>query len=223
MIGQKSRVTFLSAGLVVAMMASAEAQSWSLYDGYTSLPTIPFVGGAMSSIHAAKVDLAVGGASRLTPFVMDTGSTGIVVSPDYFKRGPDDVYVGKGKQVYTSSGKVLHGKFYLTDVVIYENRGTPLATARVTVMEVTRETCLEHHPKCKKNLHPTGVATWEWASIAEQVQPNRRRPTTTPIRSPISFPSPRASRSVTWRPATLSPIAASRSAYRRVPQTILPL
>ena len=158
MIGQKSRVTFLSAGLVVAMMASAEAQSWSLYDGYTSLPTIPFVGGAMSSTHAAKVDLAVGGASRPTPFVMDTGSTGIVVSPDYFKRGPDDVYVGKGKQVYTSSGKVLHGKFYLTDVVIYENHGTPLATARVTVMEVTRETCLEHHPKCKKNLHPTGVA-----------------------------------------------------------------
>ena len=158
MIGQKSRVTFLSAGLVIAMMASAEAQSWSLYDGYTSLPTIPFVGGAMSPTHAAKVDLAVGGASRPTPFVMDTGSTGIVVSPDYFKRGPDDVYVGKGKQVYTSSGKVLHGKFYLTDVVIYENHGTPLATARVTVMEVTRETCLEHHPKCKKNLHPTGVA-----------------------------------------------------------------
>jgi len=122
-------------------MTSAQAQSWSLYDGYTSLPTIPFVDGPMSPTKTAEVELAVGGALRPTPFVMDTGSTGIVVSPDYFKRG-NARYVGKGEQVYTSSGKVLHVKYYLTDVVIYENRSTPLATAQVTVMEVTRETCL---------------------------------------------------------------------------------
>ena len=157
MIRRRSHATILGVGLVVAMMTSAQAQSWSLYDGYTSLPTIPFVDGPMSPTKTAEVDLAVGGASRPTPFVMDTGSTGIVVSPDYFKRG-NARYVGKGEQVYTSSGKVLHVKYYLTDVVIYENRSTPLATAQVTVMEVTRETCLKHHPKCKENLHPTGVA-----------------------------------------------------------------
>src|ERR1700761_8309515 len=69
----------LGAGLAVAMMASAQAQSWSLYDGYTSLPTIPFVNGPMSPTKTAKVDLEVGGAKKPIPFVMDTGSTGIVV------------------------------------------------------------------------------------------------------------------------------------------------
>jgi autotransporter-associated beta strand protein len=144
----------LGAGLAVAMMASAQAQSWSLYDGYTSLPTIPFVNGPMSPTKTAKVDLEVGGAKKPIPFVMDTGSTGIVVSKKYFKREPGDVYIGKGKQVYTSSGRVEHGKFYLTNVVIYQNSTTPLATARVTVMDVTKVTCLRHHPKCRPNSNP---------------------------------------------------------------------
>ena len=158
MIRRRSHSAVLGIGLVVAMTASAQAQSWNLYNGDTSLATIPFASGAMSPTNAATVDLEVGGASKPTPFVMDTGSTGIVVTPDNFKPGRNDVYVGQGSQTYTSSGIVENGSFYLTNVVIYQNSSTPLATARVTVLEVTSVTCLPNHPKCKPNADPTGVA-----------------------------------------------------------------
>jgi len=98
MIRRRSHSAVLGIGLVVAMTASAQAQSWNLYNGDTSLATIPFASGAMSPTNAATVDLEVGGASKPTPFVMDTGSTGIVVTPDNFKPGRNDVYVGQGSQ-----------------------------------------------------------------------------------------------------------------------------
>ena len=142
MIRRRSHGAVLGVGLLAAMTVAAQSQSWNLYNGDTSLPTISFVGGAMSPTKAASVDLALGSASSPTPFVMDTGSTGIVVSSNFFTPGPNDVYVGQGTQTYTSSGKVEHGSFYLTNVVIYENSTTPLATARVTVLDVTSETCL---------------------------------------------------------------------------------
>jgi autotransporter-associated beta strand protein len=158
MIRRRSHGAVLGLGLVVAMMTSAQAQSWNLYDGDTSLPTIPFANGAMSPTNAATVSLAVGSALSPTPFVMDTGSTGIVVTPDRFTPGPNDVYVGQGSQTYTSSGIVENGSFYLTNVVIYQNSSTPLATARVTVLEVTSVTCLPNYPNCQPNPNPTGVA-----------------------------------------------------------------
>ena len=158
MIRRRSHGAVLGIGLLAAMTVAAQSQSWNLYNGDTSLPTIPFVGGAMSPTKAASVDLALGSASSPTPFVMDTGSTGIVVSSNFFTPGPNDVYVGQGTQTYTSSGKVEHGSLYLTNVVIYENSSTPLATARVTVLDVTSETCLSGYSTCVANPHPTNVA-----------------------------------------------------------------
>ena len=157
MIGRRSYVAILSAALAVATMTPALAQSWNLYNGYTSLPTISFVNGPMSPTNPAKVDLTVGGASSPTAFTMDTGSTGIVVSPDHFTPGPNDVYVGQGSQTYTSSGIVDSGNFYLTKVVIY-NGSTPIATATVTVLEVTNQTCVAGSLGCSPNSNPTNIA-----------------------------------------------------------------
>ena len=98
MIRRKSHGAVLGVGLLVAMTASARAQSWNLYNGDTSIPTISFTNGPMSPTKAAKVDLELGNASKPTPFVMDTGSTGIVVTPDHFTPGPNDVYVGQGAE-----------------------------------------------------------------------------------------------------------------------------
>ena len=89
MIRRRSHGAVLGIGLLAAMTVAAQSQSWNLYNGDTSLPTIPFVGGAMSPTKAASVDLALGSASSPTPFVMDTGSTGIVVSSNFFTPGPN--------------------------------------------------------------------------------------------------------------------------------------
>ena len=146
MIRRRSCAAVLSAGLIVATMTPAKAQSWNLYNGDTTSLTIPFVGGSMSSTNGATVNLSVGGG-QLAAYTVDTGSTGIVVSSQYFTPGPNDVYVGQGNQTYTSSGKVENGSFYLTSVGIY-NGSTLDATARVTVLEVTSESCETGHPNC---------------------------------------------------------------------------
>jgi len=129
----------------VASSSPAQAQPFNLYNGYTSLPTIPFADGPMGANNGASVYLTMSG-SNPTKFVMDTGSTGILVSPEIFKPGPNDVAVGPGSLLYTSSGLLATGTFYETNVVINQTpapggRPTALATSRVTVLLVASQTC----------------------------------------------------------------------------------
>ncbi|SJZ69220.1 hypothetical protein SAMN02745126_01917, partial [Enhydrobacter aerosaccus] len=165
----------ISIALGVACGGGAWAQSWSLYQGYTSLPFIQYAGpaanGAMNYVdgvtgqymnQAALLNVSMsnaGSPSLLThQFVMDTGSTGIIVSGDNFKPGPGDVYVGPGQQFYSSSGLLSQGSYYLTNAVIDDKNGNPVATARVTVLLVTNQTCVFTNKGCQPNPNPTNVA-----------------------------------------------------------------
>ena len=135
-------IAFLAA---LVFGAQAQAQSWNYYGAYTSLPTIAFANGPMSTTNGANIFLSMTG-SNPTKFVMDTGSTGIIVSPDNFKPGPNGKAVGTGSQFYSSSGLLSTGTFYETNVVINQTPapgGTPtaLATSKVTVLLVTNQTC----------------------------------------------------------------------------------
>ncbi|MFO1159361.1 MAG: autotransporter domain-containing protein [Reyranellaceae bacterium] len=135
----------LAAGLVQGA-AFAQPTGWNYYNGYTSLPTIPFASGAMSSTNGASVFLQMNGGSP-TPFTMDTGSTGIVVSPDYFRPGPNDINQGPGSVTYTSSGITYKGTYYQTNVSILQTNqgannsttaGAQLATSTVTVLAASQ-------------------------------------------------------------------------------------
>ena len=88
---------------------------------------------------------------------MDTGSTGIVVSAEHFIPGPRDVSQGPGRLVYNSSGRILTGEHWLTDVVIRRDEHTPVATARVQVLRVNRIACLEHARDCRPESEPRNV------------------------------------------------------------------
>ncbi len=157
--------------IAFASSVPARAQNWNLYGGYNSLPAISFAYGPMSTNNGASVMMTMTGANP-TPFVMDTGSTGILVSPDNFKPGPNDVAVGTGSQFYSSSGLLSTGTFYVTDVAINNTAtaGTPgpngtqpiagaaLATARVTVLLVTNQICTIPGRNCTPSSSPTGVA-----------------------------------------------------------------
>ena len=163
-----ARVTGMGLWLVIAVSAPASAQSWNLYGGYTSLPTISFADGAMSTTNGASVYLTMTGKSP-TKFVVDTGSTGIIVTPDNFTPGPNDRAVGTGSQFYSSSGLLSTGTFYETNVVINNTAtvaspgvpsvaGAALATAKVTVLLVTNQTCTIAGRSCTPSTNPTGVA-----------------------------------------------------------------
>jgi hypothetical protein len=89
---------------------------------------------------------------------MDTGSTGIVVSSEHYTPGTGDVDGGPGSLTYNSSGRVLHGTYWTTDVAIMSDRERPAATARVRVLRVDRITCLPRARTCEPREHPAGVA-----------------------------------------------------------------
>ncbi|TAJ82483.1 hypothetical protein [Reyranella sp.] len=138
-----------------AQVADRTQEPWRQYEGLTALE-IPFANGPISMEHVPQVWLKLNGAAPRW-FGMDTGSTGIVTSAEHFRPGPGDVAQGPGRLVYNSSGRILNGEHYLTDVVIQRDAHTPLATARVQVLRVTHITCLEHARDCRPEENPRNV------------------------------------------------------------------
>jgi len=154
-------------------MKTAGAQSppnWNLYEGYTSAPLISFKpmnykDGKKLETRPAQVSLSMsngtGSGSLTHGFTMDTGSTGIIASPDNFTPGPKDKAVGTGFQYYSSSGRQENGTFYETEVVINDRHGKPVATSRVTVLQITSVTCRFLDKGCqptKPGEQPKGIA-----------------------------------------------------------------
>jgi hypothetical protein len=150
--------------LIAAMLASpaavgaARAQDapWAQYRGLTELE-IPFANGPISAGYVPEVWLKLPGSAPRR-FGMDTGSTGIVVAADHYTPGPGDVAVGPGRIVYNSSGRILTGTQYVTDVAIQRDGNTPVAMARVQVLRVTAITCLERARDCRPEQNPRDVA-----------------------------------------------------------------
>ena len=132
-----------------------DQEPWRQYEGLTALE-IPFANGPISMEHVPQIWLKLNGAQPRW-FGMDTGSTGIVTSAEHFTPGPRDVAQGPGRLVYNSSGRILNGEHYLTDIVIQRDAHTPVATARVQVLRVTHITCLEHARDCRPEQNPRNV------------------------------------------------------------------
>lgn len=126
------------------------------YRGLRALE-IPFANGPISTTYVPEVWLKLPGSAPRR-FGMDTGSTGIVVAAEHYSPAPGDIEGGPGRIVYNSSGRILSGTYYITDVVIQRDGDTPLATARVQVLRVTRISCLEHARDCRPEQNPRDVA-----------------------------------------------------------------
>jgi hypothetical protein len=143
----------LNAGLCTAPPIAAQEAPWAQYHGLQTLD-LAFANGPIAMDRVPQVWLKLRG-SPVHRFGMDTG---IVVAAEHFMPGPDDVAQGPGRLVYNSSGRVLNGERYLTEVEIRRDEHTPLATARVQVLRVTHITCLERAHDCRPERNPSGVA-----------------------------------------------------------------
>jgi hypothetical protein len=152
------RRNVVAAALVLldAGITCAQDAPWAQYRGLVALE-IPYANGPISATRLPEVWLTLHGSAPRR-FGLDTGSTGIVVSADHFTPGPGDVDDGPGRLVYNSSGRILSGERYTTDVVIQRDGDTPLATARVQVLRVTEISCLEKARDCRPQRDPGGVA-----------------------------------------------------------------
>src|SRR5689334_21298017 len=110
----------LLAGLAIALPALAQPAPPQAYQGLTAV-AVPYANGPMQLEHVPEVWLKFPG-SEARRFGMDTGSVGIVVSAEHYIPAAGDVDGGPGQLTYSSSGRVLHGTHWTTDVQIMSGR-----------------------------------------------------------------------------------------------------
>ena len=157
---------FLAAGLMAtALTAPARAQSWDLYQTTTSL-WVPYAAGPMSSTNAGQVWLSLNGGGA-TQFTMDTGSSGIIATARNLPAGTPGSYVvfpasgpslGPGSMYYSSSGRLISGQFYTTNVSIRSSATTEVATASVVALLADNVSCRFTGKGCTSDSNPTGIA-----------------------------------------------------------------
>ncbi|MFC0243268.1 hypothetical protein [Rhodopseudomonas telluris] len=90
--------------------------------------------------------------------VMDTGSTGIVVAassiPDIDSLRP----LGPGTLTYSSSGRIMRGRWVETSVTIAGSNGQSVTTKPIAVLAVERIDCVPHPRNCEPSDAPRHVA-----------------------------------------------------------------
>ncbi|SDV50539.1 hypothetical protein SAMN05216551_11268 [Chitinasiproducens palmae] len=142
-------------GLALSLVAgsAAAAPDYRAFDDGAFLSFLPAA--RARGAHIPKLLISFGGEPR--PIVMDTGSTGIVVSAD---RIPNvDALAGEpGRQTYSSSGRVMIGRWVDTPMRIDGANGESVRTGPVRVLAVTEIACLQRARDCRPQRAPRGVA-----------------------------------------------------------------
>lgn len=169
-------ITLRSAiGLLVPtyLMTCLAAQAAPMPNYGSVSVNVPFVNAAALSDAAQYVSpqirIGFAGAHAVDPtfsVTMDTGSVGIFAGINYFVPPPDGrndpSFVGPGTETLTSSGVVIAGDWYKTEVDLY-NGATIVASATVPVLSVTGVSCIPDARDCKvtdssgANTHYFGV------------------------------------------------------------------
>lgn len=87
------------------------------------------------------INLGFNGNTTFHQFIMDTGSCGIVASPDIFQPAPGAQCLGLGETHYTNGSfeRDLTGTVWSATQQIYDETGKLLATSNVPVLQVTLE------------------------------------------------------------------------------------
>ncbi len=178
MASRASRVASAAAGAAAILvaphcgaLAASPLRPPSVFVAYANVPA-----GQTQLTNSPQIAAGFNGAPAIT-FTMDTGSTGIVVSPDNFTPPAGAVPIGPGSKTYTSSGRTLSGDYYMTLV----NIGSNAATARVPVLLVDAITCAVDARDCQPTNAPTGVAMFGVGFGQEQAG----QPGATPDKNPF--------------------------------------
>jgi hypothetical protein len=100
--------------------------------------------------------LSLGG--RQLRAVMDTGSTGIVVSATAIPNIDRLPNRGPGTLTYTSSGRIMQGDWVVTRVTITGANGASVATSPMPVLAVRSIACLDNARNCTTREDPRHVA-----------------------------------------------------------------
>ncbi|WP_156878720.1 hypothetical protein [Roseomonas gilardii] len=90
--------------------------------------------------------------------VMDTGSTGVLVAATMIPHWDTLPSLGDARLTYSSSGRVMEGRWVVTPVSIAGANGNTMTTRPMPVMAVTRISCLSNARNCEPEEMPRRVA-----------------------------------------------------------------
>jgi hypothetical protein len=101
--------------------------------------------------------LAVG-SGEIHRAVLDTGSTGVVVSASSILDIDDLPVIGPGQLTYTSSGRIMQGRYVLSPVTVIGKNGAAITTRPIPVLAVESVDCLASARNCEPQDRPRGIA-----------------------------------------------------------------
>lgn len=149
----------------------------SPYVGTTSI-FIPYANAGTNQdlSDSPTVNLGFNGTGKHVEFIMDTGSVGIVASPDIFTPARGAKYLGPGQLTYSSSGKIENGSWWTATQQFYDGDGKLVATANVPVLLVSSITCTDDARSCQATTNPTHIAVMGIGFARESSQQPRGTP-----------------------------------------------
>jgi hypothetical protein len=125
-----------------------------------------------------RLGLSFGGEPR--PVLMDTGSTGIVVSASRIPE-VDALPAKPGRITYSSSGRIMIGRWVTTPVTIWGRNGARVTTAPIPVLAVDRIDCTGRARRCTPEDAPGHVAMMGVGFGREYDGQSRGTPETNPL------------------------------------------
>lgn len=145
------------AALFLGVLVSRAAADGPDYSAFRSDIFLPFLkSGSDRMPEIPHLHLALGG--RQVRATLDTGSTGIVVSASSIPGLAKLQSLGDGRVTYTSSARIMLGKWVVTSVTISGRDGSSATTDPLPVLAVTEVACTAHARDCTPTTEPDKIA-----------------------------------------------------------------
>jgi hypothetical protein len=146
------------AGLALGALPAAAA-SPSPYGGYEQGAYLAYLNAPASGADLTEPPrLRISFGARSYAVVMDTGSTGIVVSADKIPNIERLPSLGPGQLTYSSSGRIMIGRWVVTPVTIMGRNGASVTVAPIAVLAVDRVECTAKARHCRPRAAPRGIS-----------------------------------------------------------------
>ncbi|SDA18083.1 hypothetical protein SAMN02799622_01992 [Methylobacterium sp. UNC378MF] len=178
-------LALLSLGLVGAGLLGptkpAEAQEGPSYADDRRGIFLPFLNTPEAGdviTKSPRLGLSFGGAVR--PVLVDTGSTGIVVSAGRIPNN-ETLPSEPGRLTYSSSGRIMIGRWIRVPVTLWGRNGQSVATQPIRVLAVDRIDCAERARNCTPEEAPSHVAMMGIGFGREDDSQTQSTPDTNPL------------------------------------------
>src|SRR5262245_43215092 len=144
----------LALGVPPALAASPGPYAGFEQGAYLAYLNAPARGGELT--RPPRLRISFGG--RGYAVVMDTGSTGIVVSADKIPNIDRLPSLGPVQLTYSSSGRIMIGRWVVTPVTVMGRNGAGITTAPIPVLAVDRVECTDNARRCTPSEAPRGIS-----------------------------------------------------------------